>query len=643
MSWNNLLFLSIIGPVATISIMAVVTGLGVRYRRELPKLPINESIEALKLAREEEEAKLGAVQDELASAREDIREGERTRKFLEEARPQMETFQSEMAKIMEAKRRAELEFESAQQRLGTLTQAVSAASEQKARLDEEIAPLRVALAETKARLERAAEDLKEYEAKRQEYAELQAKLPPLREEHERLRESVERLRAELVESEQRLEPLRKEKIALEGTIQGLAKQQEVLIKAIEELKRMHTDAGGVSKDHDPCQDLWEPYFPERHQAGGQQKEQDRLERINQQLKEAKVRFPLRTLYAFHTALKIQDISPLTVLAGISGTGKSLLPRLYAKCMGVHFLNLPVQPGWNSPQDLFGFYNYIEHKFKATPLARAMVQFDQYNRREWFKDKKESLGLEDQMMLVLLDEMNLARVEYYFSELLSRLEIRRSIDPSSSEERRKVEVPLEIGHALRGAGEKIKNYSVSLYPGENLLFTGTMNEDESTMSLSDKVLDRASILRFGEPAVVMESQPDMTKIIASEPLALSVWKRWQGECDPRAEIKAAFNELKEVMSKAHSPFGYRVEQAMRRYVAMYPDQSAQGQRFAIVDQIEQKVLPKLRGRELSTIQGALLQLTQLVSRLDDAGLVKAIEAGRSDTEGTFMWTGLDRVE
>ena len=120
-------------------------------------------------------------------------------------------------------------------------------------------------------------------------------------------------------------------------------------------------------------------------------------------------------------MKIGDISPLVVLAGISGTGKSELPRRYAEGMGLHFVILPVQPRWDSPQDLFGFYNYLEKRYKATELARAMVQFELYNQTLWPLPTNWDHSRSDRMLLVLLDEMNLARVEYYFSEFLSRLE------------------------------------------------------------------------------------------------------------------------------------------------------------------------------------------------------------------------------
>jgi len=103
-----------------------------------------------------------------------------------------------------------------------------------------------------------------------------------------------------------------------------------------------------------------------------------LEQFKDDLRQRNLHFPSRIIDAFHTSLKCQSINPLTVLAGVSGTGKTLLPMKYAELMGLHSLVLPVQPRWDSPQDLFGFYNYLEKEYKATELSRALVRMDPYH-------------------------------------------------------------------------------------------------------------------------------------------------------------------------------------------------------------------------------------------------------------------------
>ena len=144
-----------------------------------------------------------------------------------------------------------------------------------------------------------------------------------------------------------------------------------------------------------------------------------LHRVTTHMQALGLEYPKRVINAFHTAMKVNETSQMAVLAGISGTGKSQLPRRYAEAMGIGFLQVPVQPRWDSPQDLMGFYNYIEGRFRPTDMARALYHLDAYN------GPKESGALQDRMMMVLLDEMNLARVEYYFSDFLSRLESRPS--------------------------------------------------------------------------------------------------------------------------------------------------------------------------------------------------------------------------
>lgn len=116
---------------------------------------------------------------------------------------------------------------------------------------------------------------------------------------------------------------------------------------------------------------------------------------------AGLHFSQRIVYAFHTALKTAEFSPLTVLAGVSGTGKSELPRLYARFGGLSFLNLAVQPNWDSQEAMLGFFNSIDNKFDAQPVLRLLAQSQKKQTADY------PLGLKDTLTLILLDEMNLA--------------------------------------------------------------------------------------------------------------------------------------------------------------------------------------------------------------------------------------------
>ena len=222
-----------------------------------------------------------------------------------------------------------------------------------------------------------------------------------------------------------------------------------------------------------------------------------LNKIKNSFKEVGFEFSDRLLYAFHTSLKVGDWNPLTVLAGVSGTGKSELPRLYSRYGGINFLPLAVQSNWDSPYSLFGYYNSLEGKFNATSLLKVLYQAQE--------DAKNSIS--DYLTIVLLDEMNLAHVELYFSELLSKLELLRGSD----------EVKLEIDIAEKNP------YEIKL--NKNIIWVGTMNEDETTKSLSDKVIDRSNLINFPRPNKFV-SRNELKELEEAPKLKRELWESWK---------------------------------------------------------------------------------------------------------------------
>lgn len=364
-------------------------------------------------------------------------------------------------------------------------------------------------------------------------------------------------------------------------------------------------------------------------------ERDRLDACRDHIRKNGYEFHERALMAFHVSLKTADISPLVVLAGISGTGKSQLPRLYAEAMGMHFLNVAVQPRWDAPQDLFGFYNYMEHSYKATELARALRQMDNTNcETETDNDRAIRSG----MLLVLLDEMNLARVEYYFSELLSKLEMRNAVGSNGQHRYHPAEIEIEIGPL------KEKEKTQYLFVGSNILFVGTMNEDETTQALSDKVLDRSNVLRFGKPGDLKHDKPPRHE--PSEYYLLhSDWQSWLVDglpIDRKEEFKRICENLNVVLARIHRPFGQRVYQAMYRYVANYPRGISSWFESAMADQLEQKIIPRLRGLSRDTDEKAgevLDEIGRLIAGLHDQALIDAFNDVRE--RPTFQWMGVNR--
>jgi len=353
-------------------------------------------------------------------------------------------------------------------------------------------------------------------------------------------------------------------------------------------------------------------------------------------------FHERTVYAFHTALKVAQEAPLLVLAGISGTGKSLLPQRYAEAMGINFLLVPVQPRWDGPQDLLGFYNFLQNELVATELLRALVQMHPYPE-EWeesgfLNENSNHVSLKDQMLLVLLDEMNLARVEYYFSEFLSRLEIRRTINETDPNDRRKASIDIDVGPGL---------VSPKVYPGSNTLFVGTMNEDESKQSLSPMVVDRANIMRFGRPKEHAPSDAGKTPARHESRLTQSVWKSWKSSDNlshsDRERVKEDTKKLNDALDAIGRPFGYRLAQAVIKYAEMYPAHVPDRINCAIAAQIEMRILPKLRGIELDERGGgeALGLIQEVLEGTQDKELIEAVSEASGRDADRFHWFGVSR--
>lgn len=353
-----------------------------------------------------------------------------------------------------------------------------------------------------------------------------------------------------------------------------------------------------------------------------------------------LKFPRRILHAFHTALKTSEWSPITVLAGVSGTGKSELPRLYSHFGGINFLSLSVQPNWDSQESMLGFFNSIDNKFDAQPVLRLLAQ-SQKTQTEGYP-----LGLEDVMSLILMDEMNLAHVELYFAEFLSKLELRRG--------RKGNEVPnLEV---KLGAG--IPHYDLPL--GRNVLWAGTMNQDETTKSLSDKVLDRGIIINFPRP-ITLERRKKLKQLDnQAELLSRKLWESWwcresKFSDDQILPFKGFIEEMNTSLSKVGKALGHRVWQSIEYYMSNYPDvMEAQrnnddaglvkAMKVAFEDQLVQKVMPKLRGIEtrgksksdcLDKIRGQLVN--------DDYTIIEDFDLACEFGYGQFIWNSANYLK
>ena len=303
-------------------------------------------------------------------------------------------------------------------------------------------------------------------------------------------------------------------------------------------------------------------------------------------------FNRRLLYAFHTALKTAEWAPITVLAGVSGTGKSELPRLYAHFGGLFFAPVSVQPNWDSQESMLGFFNSIDNRFDAQPVLNFLAQ----TQKGWESENNGYPGLRESMSMVLLDEMNLAHPELYFAEFLSKLELRRGtrLDDIPS-------LDVKIGSGMHP-------YRLPL--DRNVLWVGSMNQDETTKSLSDKVLDRSIVIHFPRPTELKRRQvlKPLTERNRGTILSRKTWGKWwqrkstftDAEIAPYKEFVEDMNEFLGVAGRA---IGHRVWQSVEYYMSNYPlvidageDKSAKAEamHIAFEDQLVQKVMPKLRG-------------------------------------------------
>lgn len=436
-----------------------------------------------------------------------------------------------------------------------------------------------------------------------------------------LQEEINRLNNELDNAKAQYRVLESSKgnNELQLILTSLKKENEILVrgkdatdnycKSLEDKIGRLTAAYGNTKDRDArIKDITIPLFKDTFNLQKIPENNSRVSEI--QMLDAFItnskdflgfEFPKRLVYAFHTCLKTSEWSPITVLAGVSGTGKSELPRIYSNFFGIKFLPVAVQPNWDSQEAMLGYFNSIDNKFDAQPILRFLAQASTTSNNE-YPD-----GLRDTMNMVLLDEMNLAHVELYFADFLSKLETRRGVIDN-----------LPCVDVKLGAG--IDPYQLELT--RNVMWVGTMNQDETTKSLSDKVLDRGNILFFPRPKE-LKSRKELKPLKPKNYLiSEKMWESWinnslilnEKEIAPYKKIVEKINESLASVGRA---LGHRVWQSIEYYINNYPticvaldgkvldDRSGIDEaslkrelKKAFEDALVQKVMPKLRGIETS---------------------------------------------
>ena len=263
-----------------------------------------------------------------------------------------------------------------------------------------------------------------------------------------------------------------------------------------------------------------------------------LSDIVQAISRKKMRIEDSVIRQYHFAMRTRGF---VILAGPSGVGKTWLTRLYANTITQHYLPASVAPNWSTNEDLLGFFNPIDRKFHATEF----LEFIDQAAEAW-----DRLGPDAPEFHLVLDEMNLARVEHYFSLFLSLMEMRRD---------------KEVPEAQLAGGRVVR-------VPPNLKFAGTVNMDETTHGFADKVFDRAQLIELSiSPDAAREH---VSKRIGETPAAevlLDLWDRMAPAC----------------------PVGFRVLDEIADYLKL-AEQEDVDWREALDEQIVSKLLPKLRG-------------------------------------------------
>ena len=263
---------------------------------------------------------------------------------------------------------------------------------------------------------------------------------------------------------------------------------------------------------------------------------------------------------------------LVILQGISGTGKTSLAYAWGKFVKHDSCVASVQPSWRDRTDIFGYLNEFTKKFNETDFLKYLYE----------------AGYTDEVYTVILDEMNLARVEYYFAEMLSILEMHNTDEWQIEIVNSSVPTdPIKLDHG-------------KLKIPENTWYIGTINNDDSTFMVTDKVYDRAMPIDINEKGEYFKAKP-----IEAQDINFSYLKKIFEE----AMVKYAMSD--EILDKIEAmddyviqhfrvAFGNRIVKHMKKFVPVYV--GCGGDEIEAVDYfMAKKVLRKFEALNLALIR------------------------------------------
>ncbi|MDA1662637.1 DUF3578 domain-containing protein [Bacillus cereus group sp. TH153LC] len=308
----------------------------------------------------------------------------------------------------------------------------------------------------------------------------------------------------------------------------------------------------------------------------------------------------KDLINFFLSLKTK---PFVILSGISGTGKTKIVQWFAESLGAteengQFTLIPVRPDWSDSSDLLGYVN-LQGEFQERPLIKVLENADANPNRPYF---------------VVLDEMNLARVEYYFSDFLSVIESRKWKDGKI------VTSPV--------LPESITNKHITI--PSNVYIIGTVNMDETTHPLSKKVLDRANTIEFNTVNLdyfnflmdVEEKEAEIASNRSLETEYLHLKECFKENEDLVRNISSVLIEINKTLESVGAQVGYRIRDEICFYMAYNEQGKLLSFDEALDYQIYQKILPRLAGSDGRT-EEVLKQLYVLCAN-------EEYDSGNNDT-------------
>ncbi len=287
--------------------------------------------------------------------------------------------------------------------------------------------------------------------------------------------------------------------------------------------------------------------------------------------------------------------PFVILAGTSGTGKTRLVKLFAEAVGATTVNgrykmVSVRPDWSDSSDLFGHVD-LNGKFIPGAIIDFVKQAEIDNGRPYF---------------LCLDEMNLARVEYYLSDILSVIETRDFIGGMIQSD------PL-ISDAYYGSDTSAAGRYGTVRLPENLYIIGTVNMDETTFPFSRKVLDRANTIEFS----YVDLMPSFDALSGEAPQALNLSNAFLkteylllNQCAEESETVAGYcvelQKVNRVLQKAKAHVGYRVRDEVVFYLLNNKKHDLLSEDQAMDNELMQKILPRIQGSS-SSVKTMLCEL------------------------------------